>query len=421
MVVTLNSSSSNFSVTTDEEHIVTINGIATGNTAVTFSSLQNPQSLTVMGLASGNFFGARPNGDDTIIVTETGVIQAIDPSTVSGSGGIGISATGANNKILIAGTVRGGDLGIAVEFGALDNEIIIDEGGRVIGGGDEIDNSFSAAIALFATNATVTNFGTIFAELNPNTNERVALTNGAFDDTQADFFDPNDTFEATLINGGRVVGDVRFQAGDDTYKGVGDGYVIGTINMGIGDDEMTGGSEDDMAVGNGGEDTLKGRGGDDELRGGSGSDTVRGGEGDDELNGSNGADQVSGGKGDDDISGGSGTDELRGGRGDDTVRGQDGADIITGGRGDDTLTGGGGQDTFIFSGSFGTDTITDFSGNNSEKIDLSAVGSIRGFNDLTNNHLSEAKNGTLIEDGNGNSIVLVGIAPGDLDSGDFIF
>ena len=38
----------------------------------------------------------------------------------------------------------------------------------------------------------------------------------------------------------------------------------------------------------------------------------------------------------------------------------DGNDILVGGAGADTLTGGVGDDVFVFDGSFGSDTITDF-------------------------------------------------------------
>ncbi|MGY3572741.1 retention module-containing protein [Vibrio paucivorans] len=83
------------------------------------------------------------------------------------------------------------------------------------------------------------------------------------------------------------------------------------------------------------------------------------------------------GDGDDRIEGGDGDDQLFGGAGDDTLIGGAGNDILIGGLGSDILTGGSGHDTFkwttdsVDEGT--TDTITDFSVNDGDAIDLRDV------------------------------------------------
>ncbi|WP_282604329.1 peroxidase family protein [Pelagibius sp. Alg239-R121] len=74
-----------------------------------------------------------------------------------------------------------------------------------------------------------------------------------------------------------------------------------------------------------------------------------------------GDDLLSGGEGDDQLEGGKGQDSLSGDDGNDILYGDDGRDELSGGAGDDMLTGGKDSDTFIFTGIFGDDVITDFS------------------------------------------------------------
>ena len=77
------------------------------------------------------------------------------------------------------------------------------------------------------------------------------------------------------------------------------------------------------------------------------------------------------------IYGGSGIDTIISGSGDDIISGGAGDDIITGGAGSDTITGGTGSDTFVFlqsDGTSGADTITDFTAQAGDKLDLSSFG-----------------------------------------------
>jgi Ca2+-binding RTX toxin-like protein len=92
---------------------------------------------------------------------------------------------------------------------------------------------------------------------------------------------------------------------------------------------------------------------------------------DDVLSGKIGRDRLYGGAGSDKLSGNGGNDYLYGGIGNDK---------LTGGQGADDLWGGSGADTFIFKSikettvsSAGRDTIFDFSINQKDKLDLSAI------------------------------------------------
>jgi Ca2+-binding RTX toxin-like protein len=77
------------------------------------------------------------------------------------------------------------------------------------------------------------------------------------------------------------------------------------------------------------------------------------------------------------MSGLNGTDTIDGGAGNDTLDGGGGNDVLIGGAGFDRMTGGGGGDTFVFTAGFGNDVITDFDANgtgtlaNQDLIDIS--------------------------------------------------
>ena len=76
--------------------------------------------------------------------------------------------------------------------------------------------------------------------------------------------------------------------------------------------------------------------------------------------GSEEEDYIDGGTGKDTIYGGDGDDTLLGSAGNDKLYGQAGNDSLWGGAGTDTLTGGEGADTFVFYGTDGKNTITDY-------------------------------------------------------------
>ena len=216
----------------------------------------------------------------------------------------------------------------------------------------------------------------------------------------------------TVINSGRVDGNITLNDGDDTYDGRG-GSVQGTIDGGEGADildvrngfvagEVLGGLGDDIyyvsdadtalvenasegtdrvfseadvfilgenfenltliggdtdGIGNSDSNNILGSIGDNVIRGNDGLDTVNGGGGDDIVYGNGGGDEVRGGGGRDVLRGGSegdnliagsGADQLFGGEGVDELFGGNGRDMLKGGLGRDTMTGGDGADTFVF-------------------------------------------------------------------------
>ena len=82
------------------------------------------------------------------------------------------------------------------------------------------------------------------------------------------------------------------------------------------------------------------------------------------------------------------------------------------------LYGGSGEDTFVFQAGHGTDTILDFT--DDDTIDLSALTDITAFSDLTIND----DNGTAVIDltsHGGGTIRLDDTAVSDLDATDFTF
>ena len=119
------------------------------------------------------------------------------------------------------------------------------------------------------------------------------------------------------------------------------------------------------------------------LNGTTSNDLIRGYAGNDTISGDAGNDMIYGGAGDDTLNGDDGYDYLNGGAGTDILNGGAGDDILIGGPGTDTLTGGLGADTFVWiqGDSDGlTDTITDFSKAQGDKIDAKALLDALGWN-----------------------------------------
>ena len=113
-------------------------------------------------------------------------------------------------------------------------------------------------------------------------------------------------------------------------------------------------------------DSVSGGGGNDTVFGGAGNDTVSGGDGDDVIGGGSAGDLMNGNKGNDAVNGGQGDDTVRGGQGRDSLTGGLGTDELNGNFDDDVLTGGLGSDRFVLSR--GSDTITDFSFSEGDRI-----------------------------------------------------
>ena len=127
------------------------------------------------------------------------------------------------------------------------------------------------------------------------------------------------------------------------------------LEGGAGDDQIFGGSGNDVIDGGDGRDKLLGRNGVDRIFGGDGSDWIWGNHDGDSLFGGAGDDKIWGKLGNDHIYGEDGDDILYGNQGDDYINGGNGNDLLWGGTGDDTLIGGAGND--ILFGNFGDDVL----------------------------------------------------------------
>lgn len=174
-------------------------------------------------------------------------------------------------------------------------------------------------------------------------------------------------------------------------------------------------------VGTGGVDTLTGTDGSDVILAGEGNDRIWGRDGDDQIDGGLGNDRVNGNAGQGLIEGAAGDDTLAGGQGDDTLSGGDGNDIVRGGKGNDELMGGAGSDMFVFKDSDGANVVGDFDAlDGDEVIDLGAVSAITDFADLAANHMAQSGQNVAINDGDGTTVMLLGVDVADLDTTDFL-
>lgn len=170
---------------------------------------------------------------------------------------------------------------------------------------------------------------------------------------------------------------------------------------------------DALFVGNKLQEKLFGSAGADELTGSDGRDIIWGHGNKDTLVGKAGNDLLIGGHGDDTLSGGAGDDRLFG---------SSGADRIDGGTGDDALKGGGGQDTFIFSGAFGDDIISDFDADE----DQLALQSPEAFNvedkeQMIREFATQVGDDVIIDFQTGPSITLRDFTLSDLEDSDVLF
>ena len=234
------------------------------------------------------------------------------------------------------------------------------------------------------------------------------------------------------------------EGGSDRIAG--DGRIT-ELRSSMFDDRVTGSGQGESFILMAGDDTLDGKGGFDRLRYDrsgvdavevnlgrgeatgtwrgeafthqiSGIEYVRGSrEGNDTLVGNGGNNRFEGRGGNDVIKGLGGNDALYGDEGRDKLIGGKGRDTLDGGAGNDLLIGQGGGDVFVFSG--GTDKVKGFGG--ADVIDLSAASGIRSFNDLSNNHMREANGNVVIEDGDGDTMILLNRDISDLSADDFLF
>jgi Ca2+-binding RTX toxin-like protein len=207
--------------------------------------------------------------------------------------------------------------------------------------------------------------------------------------------------------------------GDDTMLGGGTrsslfgGDGNDTIQALTGDGNyLRGDAGADSIVGAAGFDDINGNMGADTLHGAAGDDWVVGGQGNDLQFGDVGGDVVLGNLGNDTLDGGDGGDQVRGGQGDDSVAGGAGNDYVSGDLGNDTITGGAGADLFHTWRGAGIDRVLDFHVQEGDRVVL----------DLgTTYSLSQVGADTVIDMGDGNQMILVGVSLNTLSATTIFF
>lgn len=326
-------------------------------------SISNVGTIASMGDGYTNALwlrGADTNTSD-IYVSNSGTLSAIETNNASGQSTVLIDDAD-QVRFANSGVVQSDGRAIAIQdtnFARIENSGTIN--GRtyvanttgeaqLVNTGVMGSSPTGEALLLFADTVTVNNSGTVTGD----------MLVGDFSVT-------------TVVNTGQFMQDILFDLQDDTYIGIGDGVVAGTVYGGGGADLLIGGTLGDRLQGDNGADTIRSGGGDDDINGGTDADRVFGGDGNDTVNGGTGDDFVYGGN-DDDLMfgsagndfgrGGLGNDEIHagldndtfyGGYGNDTIDGDDGDDRLYGEQGDDEIDGGAGRDV-IYTGE-GFDTI----------------------------------------------------------------
>lgn len=343
-----------------------------------------PNQLTNTGTiigATGVYMGSDTVGEfgwgassDTLINSGfiSGTTQVF--SSATNSARHGVYSLGNNTHItneasgVIAGvgsTGTGITIGSGTSFGGGSGSVVVNHG--------SITSAAFWAVDFFPMRgghtARLDNTGTISGEFGSfrgnQTGEQV--TNSGTMIGQVDM----DQGDDVLTNSGLIDGDVFLGAGADTYEGLADGAVTGTVyGMNL-NDTMRGSEANDSFDAGSGNDLVDGRGGDDSLRGWTGNDSISGNTGNDTMTGDAGADTLNGGQGNDLIDGGEDADVIRGGQGD---------DIIIGGLGRDILFGEEGIDRFVFLsvaespvGGVVRDAIRDFE-QGIDYVDLTGIG-----------------------------------------------
>ena len=202
---------------------------------------------------------------------------------------------------------------------------------------------------------------------------------------------------ADSIDGGDGNDLINGAAGADTIAGsLGDD----TINGGSGTSYLRGNEGNDLITGGDAFDDINGNMGDDTGHGGLGDDWVVGGKDNDQLFGEEGNDVIYGNLGNDTCDGGVGNDVIRGGQNDDVLLGGAGDDWLSGDKGNDTVTGGTGADSFHSFVGAGIDRVTDFSLAQGDRVLLD-----KG----TSYTVLHAGGDTIVDMGNGDQVVLVGV------------
>jgi hypothetical protein len=213
---------------------------------------------------------------------------------------------------------------------------------------------------------------------------------------------------------------------DDIYGGAEGDYLFG----GNGSDVLYGGLGVDIMYGNDGDDELNGDEDRDYFYGGQGSDLLTGGDGSDvfitvgENVGQTIGDLIDGGNGADYVYASDTTDAIYGGADVDVIQAFAGDDSIEGGAGVDYIYGGTGNDTFHLRPGANSDLIYDFTphagGANGDTVRISGVPWTTFAEVQLAMFFSAPLGTTIVTLPGGSNIWLIGVAPAQLTSADFV-
>lgn len=307
-----------------------------------------------------------------------------------------IVLAGDSGKVTNNGLIRSSAYGISVDA---DKAIITNNKTIRAAGGVEIDGSGS----------TLGNYGTITA-----TKAKIAAID--FSGASAASFHNYGLLQSTgtaflggsgvqsVFNSGTIKGSVHLGAGNDYFDGTG-GTVTGSVHGGRGNDVYVVSDASTKIV----------------ERAREGTDLVKSSVS--LALGANIENLTLTGPANINATGNGLANQLHGNAGRNAVKGGGGDDTLWGHRGNDTLTGGKGADHFVFAKGDGRDTITDFTagGASHDVLDLTALGSITSYSDLTRNHMKQVGDDVHIDGRNGDTILLQDVRIAHLDKGDFLF
>jgi Ca2+-binding RTX toxin-like protein len=335
---------------------------------------------------------------DVVTVASTGVVK----------GSVSISLQGDNQTINNDGLLNG-----QISLGAGHYEInntgtIRSSYAGVIWSGNNVDFHNDGVIKADMTAVLLTNVVTTislgensvisgkygFSRQNDAGLDSRTINNGSLTGTTLSF--SGDAGNETLINHGKMSGEIRLYEGDDVFDNRG-GAFAGVVSGGDGDDKFYVNSQKITVV------EYTNAPGDD-------IDTVYASVSY-ALNTAYGVERL--------VLLGSKSINGAGDNTDNAISGNSGRNRLSGLQGDDTLTGKGGADIFVFSDSFGDDTVTDFK-NGADKIDLSGCSDFESFKALKSGHLTFEKGGALISN-DGDMLFIANLTKAQLDASDFIF
>lgn len=235
-------------------------------------------------------------------ITSTGVIAdlgLVDDAYIGPNGflsstdDIAVYGIGSGHEVTVRGTVVGHIGGITLGDSSTGDT---DQFVRVAKGGEVTANLYSGVV-VYGTDSRVENHGTVTGGfgitmlgsgdgtmstllntgkiiatdamgdgVNRNGDEAFKFINKGLVKAESgvayDGSDPHVT--QTIINSGRMVGDIIFGTGKDIYNGTG-GRVTGIVSGGDEDDRFSGGSKSDRLTGDAGRDILTGGKGADEF------------------------------------------------------------------------------------------------------------------------------------------------------------